>query len=170
MRPQVVAAALALFAAALFAAFPSGPERPPAPNVDLAASSTPAIVTGELRLVLIDGAGLERPRFVEARYRDSDQGRLEAVLDALRTELLRDGVWPAEGSAPTLFLGDVGVRRFAVLDFGSGFEGLEVATERQLIESLAATLRSEGIDAVRLLRGGVSRPAPFGHLTLDGAL
>jgi hypothetical protein len=170
LRPQVVAAALALLLAALFVAVPSGPSRPPPPSVDLEGGSAPPIVSGEVRLVLIDGAGLQRPRFVTARYPDSDQGRLEAVLSALRSELIIDRVWPPEGAPPTLFLGEIGVRRFAVLDFGEGFGALDIAAERQLIASLLATLRVEGIEEVRVLRDGGPDPAPFGHLALPAPL
>lgn len=170
VRPQVVAAALLLLAAAIFAALPRGPERPEPPIVDLDALAAPPIVSAEFRLVLIDRDGLEWPRFVQARFPDSDLGRLDAVLAALRTELVPEGAWPRTGDVPTVFVGEVGVRRFAVLDFGPGFDGLEVATERQLLSSLVATLRVEGIDTVRLLREGVSLPAPFGHLTVAGPL
>jgi hypothetical protein len=166
----VVASALVLLLSALFVAIPSGPSRPAPPSVDLEGGDALPIVTGEIRLVLIDAAGLQRPRFVSVRYPDSDQGRIEAVLNALRVELTIERVWPPDGSTPTVFLGEIGVRSFAVLDFGAGFDALDIGAERQLVASLLATLRVEGIDEVRVLRGGAPIPAPFGHLALPGTL
>lgn len=169
-RPQVVVAALLVVAAFGLLLRPSGPGRSRPPQVDLDGTAGAAVVENEVRLLLIDRDGLELPRFVRLRYPDRAEARLEAVVTALRAELVAAGVWPADAAVPTLYHGVLGVRSFVVLDFGAGFDGLSVAQERQLIGSLGATLAVEGIDEVRYLREGRPRPAPFGHLALPTGL
>ena len=164
VRPQVVVSALLLVGALLFSLSPSGPQRPGPPTVELSAGIEVPIVEREVRLLVIDPDGLERPLFARLSFADSPFARLEAVLTALRVELVAAGVWPEAGSVPTLFRGVVDVRTFVVLDFGDGFDGMSVVEERQLIGSLEATLRAEGIDEVRYLRHGRAEEAPFGHL------
>lgn len=169
-RPQLVVSALLLFGALLFALLPSGLQRPPPPVVAADGGGALPLIEREVRLLLIDAAGLERPQFVTLSFVDSPAARLSAVIEALRGQLVDLGVWPRAGAAPVLFRGEVGVRSFVVLDFGDGFAGLSVAQERQLLGSLVATLRAEGIDEIRVLRHGAPREAPFGHLLQPTAL
>lgn len=164
VRPQVVVSALLLVGAVLFTLLPRGPQRPHPPTVELAAGIEIPIVEREVRLLLIDPDGLERPIFARLTFADSPSTRLEAVVSTLRDELVVADVWPEAGMVPTLFHGVVDVRTFVVLDFGNGFDGMSVIQERQLVGSLEATLRVEGVDEVRYLRHGRAEEAPFGHL------
>lgn len=170
VRPQVVVSALLLVGALLFTLLPRGPQRPRPPTVELASGIEIPIVEREVRLLLIDPDGLERPVFARLTFADSPSARVEAVVSALRDELVAADVWPVAGPVPTLFRGVVDVRTFVVLDFSDGFDGLSVVQERQLIGSLDATLRVEGVDEVRYLRHGRAVEAPFGHLAVRTTL
>ena len=104
----------------------------------------------EVRFVVVDDLGLERPAFADAvlpRDQAEDPGaRLTAALAALRAELVAAAVWPASVAAPTAFVFELDRERVAVVDVGrpGPDEGVTVAQEWAALRSVVATARVDG--------------------------
>ena len=172
--PQVLLPAFALVLAALYATTAAfGPPSPPLPGVPAVAAVGTETVTREVRCVVVDERGLERPAFADAvlaRDQAEDPGaRLTAALAALRSERIAAGAWPASVAAPTAFVFELDRRRVAVVDVGrpGPDEGVTVAQEWAALRSVVATARVEvAADAVRITVEGAPADAFWGHVAL----
>ena len=172
--PQVLLPALALVLAALYAATAVfGTPSPELPGVPAVAALGTETVASEVRFVIVDELGLERPGFADAEFaRDQveDPGvRLTAALAALRDERIAAGAWPASVVAPTAFVFELDRRRVAVVDVGrpAPGEGVTVAQEWAALRSVVATARVEAAaDAVRITIDGAPADDFWGHVSL----
>jgi hypothetical protein len=172
--PQVLLSGLALVLAALYAlgALTGGTVATPVevPTFDVEAVAT---VPREVRFVVVDEAGLERPGFADValpRERADDVAtRLVAALAALRTDRLERGAWPPSVPAPDAFVYELERRTVAVVDvaaLGVG-EGVGVAQELAALRSIVATARAEaGADEVRITVAGAPARSLWGHVAL----
>ncbi|MFN2322516.1 MAG: hypothetical protein ABR510_06110 [Trueperaceae bacterium] len=172
--PQVLLSALALVLAALYAATSAfGPASPALPGVPVVAAVGAETETLEVRFVVVDEQGLERPAFADAvlaRDQAEDPGaRLTAALEALRTDRVASGAWPASVAAPTAFVFELDRRRVAVVDVGrpGPDEGVTVAQEWAVLRSVVATAGVEvAADAVHITVEGAPADAFWGHVAL----
>lgn len=172
--PQVLLPALALVLAALYAATAAfGPPTPPLPDVPAVAGGGTETAVHEVRFVVVDEEGLERPGFADAvlpRDRSEDPGtRLTAALAALRAERIAAGAWPLSVAEPTAFVFELDRRRIAVVDVGrpGPDEGVTVAQEWAALRSVVATAQVEvAADVVRITVEGSPADAFWGHVAL----
>jgi hypothetical protein len=172
--PQVLVSGLALVLAALYAigAFAGRPVASPGevPAFDLEAAAT---VPREVRFVVVDEAGLERPGYAEVavpRERADDVAtRLVAALAALRADRLERGAWPPSVPAPDAFVYELERRTVAVVDVAAPAvgDGVAVAQELAVLRSIVATARAEAAaDDVRITVAGAPAPSLWGHVAL----
>ena len=172
--PQVLLPAFALVLATLYAVTSAfGPPSLPVPGVPAVAAGGTETAAREVRFVVVDEQGLERPAFADAvlaRDQAEDPGaRLTAALAALRAERIAAGAWPASVAAPTAFVFELDRRRVAVVDVGrpGPADGVTVAQEWAALRSIVATARVEvGADAVRITVEGSPADAFWGHVAL----
>ncbi len=169
-RPQLVVGLLALAASLVLLTGPAALKRGELRSFETTTGSSAPPLTSELRLIIIDGSGLERPRFVNLEHGPDPASRLTALTEALRSELIGDGVWPASLAAPTVYLVENRRLEAAVLDFAESDVSLTIAQERQIVASLRETLLRNGVDSVQFLVAGEARPAPLGHLAVPTGL
>lgn len=173
--PQVLLSTLALVLAAIYAATSALGTPPPAlPGMPAVAADVGEAATREVRFVVVDEQGLERPAFADAvltRDQLDDPGaRLTAALAALRAERVAAGAWPPSVGAPTAFVFELDRRRVAVVDVDrpGADEGVTVAREWAALRSIVATARVEAaVDVVRVTVEGVPAEAFWGHVALD---
>lgn len=123
----------------------------------------------EVRFVVVDALGLERPGFADVALADVDDAsaRLTAALGALRDDLLAGGIWPAGADAATGFVIELGRRRIAVVDVPALPVGatIDVADELAIVRSLVATARAAATaDEVRITVAGEERPSVWGRI------
>lgn len=172
--PQVLLPAFGLVLAALYAVLAAfGTPSPPLPGVPAVAAVGTETVAREVRFVVVDERGLERPAFADAvlaRDQAEDPGaRLTAALAALRAERIAAGGWPPSVAAPTAFVFELDRRRVAVVDVGrpGPDEGVTVAQEWAALRSVVATARVEvAADDVRITVDGAPADAFWGHVAL----
>ena len=166
--PQLIIAAFVLLLAAAFALTGGSPRIEPPPVVTGADDARPPAVV-EVRFVVVDARGLERPGFADVTLagEDDPNARLTAALGALRDDLLASGVWPAEVDAATGFVIELDRRRLAVVDVPEAPAGspIEVDDELAVMRSLVATARAAvTADEVRITVAGEERPSLWGKV------
>ena len=172
--PQVLLPALALVLASLYAATTAiGPASSPLPDVPAVATSATATSAREVRFVVVDEEGLERPAFADAvlahDQADDPGARLTAALAALRADRAEVGAWPLSVPAPTAFVFELDRRRVAVVDVGrpGPEDGVTVAQEWAALRSIVATARVEAAaDDVRITVDGAPADAFWGHVAV----
>jgi hypothetical protein len=149
------------------------PAAPPPPGVPSVAAGAIETVAREVRFVVVDEQGLERPAFADAVLaRDQVEdpaARLTAALAALRAERVAAGAWPASVAAPTAFVFELDRRRVAVVDVGrpGPEDGVTVAQEWAALRSVVATARVEAaVDVVHVTVDGAPADAFWGHVAL----
>lgn len=170
LRPHVIAAVLA-FAVALSLLLAS-PTRPTVDAEDVSVTPPPAsATTADVRLVLVDDAGLEWSRVVQVSLPEGPSARMAAVVDALRRTSIEEGLWPDALPTPRVFVETFDRRRVAVIDVGtSPAAGVSVAREEALLRALVATVEANGADAVRFLRDGRPTATFLGHVAVPSSL
>lgn len=166
--PQLLIAAFVLLLAVAFAVTGGAPRvEPPPPVVGGDAHRPPVEV--EVRFVVVDARGLERPGFADVALAGADDPsvRLTATLGALRDDLLASGVWPADVDAATGFVIELDRRRLAVVDVPAAPAGLRIDVDDELavMRSLVATARAAvTADEVRITVAGEERPSLWGKV------
>jgi len=170
LTPQVLVAALLLVATvALLLSVPETRPGPP-PVVNLT-SADDLLTPQEVRLVLVDTAGLEWQRDASIAAPTDAPRRFEAILAALREALLEEGVWPAGLPTPDVFVETFDRQVVAVIDVAAGgVIEVSVAQELALVRAIDATAAANGIDGVRYLRGGQRTETFLGHIAVPSAL
>lgn len=167
--PQVLLAALAFVLAVGFAVTGAGSRVPPPPSLAGTDVALP-VRTEEVRYVVVDARGLERPGFADVDLPagvDDANARLTAALDALRTDLQALGVWPEAVPAPAGFVVQLDRLRLAVVDVPPITPGTTVDVGRELtvVRSLVATARAAAAaDEVRVTVGGEERLSLWGKV------
>ncbi|MDF1524250.1 MAG: hypothetical protein P1P87_15720 [Trueperaceae bacterium] len=175
--PQVLVSGLALVLAATYAlgALAGRPVATPGevPAFDMEAVAT---VSREVRFVVVDEAGLERPGYAEValpREQADDVGaRLVAALAALRADRVERGAWPPSVPAPDAFVYELERRTVAVVDVAvpAVGGGVAVAQELAALRSIVATARAEAAaDEVRITVAGAPARSLWGHVALPVA-
>lgn len=169
--PQVlVSAFLVVVAAAYLIATPTPRSLVP-PSLGLTTADGPP-VTVEVRYVVVDAQGLERPGFAEVPLAaDDPSARLAAALAALRDDLIGGGVWPAGVAAPSGYVLEFDRRRVAVIDVAALPAGVAIDVGRELavVRSLVATARAAAAaDDVRVTVAGEERSSLWGRVALGG--
>ena len=169
--PHVILAALLFVAALVFYLAGGVPGVPRPERVDIARPKPAATRTQDVRLVLVDAGGLERPRFVKLALPEAPAARFQVVLDALRSALEETGAWPAELAAPRAFAQETNRSTVAVVDMPAGSNAaVDVVQELQLLHSITRTLSANGADEVRFLRGGRPTDTLLGHVAVPSGL
>ncbi len=166
--PQLLIAAFVLLLAAVFALTGGVPRVEPPPAVGGGDDAPPPVVV-EVRFVVVDARGLERPGYADVALtgEDDPSARLTAALGALREDLVASGVWPAEADAATGFVIELDRRRLAVVDVPEAPAGLRVDVDDELavMRSLVATARAAvTADEVRITVAGEERPSLWGKV------
>ncbi len=169
--PQVLIAGLLALAGIAFLVAGGAARVAPAARVSIAPPDDSAKRTDEVRLILVDADGLERPRFVSVSLPGARDARLHAILDALRSAMIGDGGWPQNLPTPGVFVEDVNRRAVAVLDIRSDAPvAVSVGQELQLLRSLRETVLANDVDEVRFLRDGRPARTLLGHVAVDSGL
>jgi hypothetical protein len=166
--PQLLIAVFALLLAVAFAVTGGAPRVEPPPSVGGADGARSPVVV-EVRFVVVDARGLERPGFADVALTDENDPstRLTAALGALRDDLLASGVWPADVEAATGFVIELGRRRLAVVDVPAlpASVRIDVDDELTVMRSLLATARAAvEADEVRITVAGEERPSLWGKV------
>jgi len=170
LRPHVIAAVLALVVAlALLLASPPGPT---VDSDDVSVTPpTASATTADVRLVLVDDAGLEWSRVTQVSLPEGLSARMAAVVDALRRTSIAEGLWPDALPTPRVFVETFDRRRVAVIDVTiPQAVGVSVAREEALLRALVATVEANGADAVRFLRDGRPTATFLGHVAVPSSL
>jgi hypothetical protein len=167
--PQLLIAGFALVLAVTYA-LTGGQPRPATPP-SMGTGDTPPQVVVEVRFVVVDAQGLERPGFADVPLTGGDDAsaRLTAALGALREDLIARGVWPATVAAPAGFVIDLDRRRVAVVDMPAPPADLQIDVARELavVRSVVATARGAvAADEVRVTVAGEERPSLWGKVAL----
>jgi hypothetical protein len=173
--PQVLLTAF-LFLMALGYALSGAPQRLVAPPPPLAVDAAlPDLRPVEVRYVVVDAMGLERPGYADVglpqRAVDDPSGRLTAALAALHTDLTEAGGWPPAVAAPVGFVIELDRRRLAVVDVAAAPAdvNVDVADELAAVRSLVATARAAvAADEVIITVDGQERPSLWGRVALGG--
>lgn len=168
--PQVlVAAVLALGALSLVRPNqwrPAGGQ----PVIDLTRPE-PTLTQQDVRLVIVDAAGLERSRTSRMELPERPSRRLATIIAALREELVQEGVWPVDLPAPRVFVETFDRQRLAVIDMQVPTPvGVSVAQELALLRSLTSTAEANGVAGVRFLRDGEPTATLLGHVAVPASL
>ncbi len=168
--PQLLIAGFALTLAVTYALTGGAPRPSPPPSMGQVGDMLPPTVV-EVRFVVVDAQGLERPGFADVNLAGADDAsaRLTAALGALRADLLARGVWPANVAAPAGFVIDLDRRRVAVVDMAALPPDLQVdvAQELAVVRSVVATARGAvAADEVRVTVAGEERPSLWGKVAL----
>lgn len=170
-KPHVLLALLLLIASALFAFRGSGARAPKPEPVETGTATLGAGVPTEVRLLLVDENGLQRPRFETVRIPQDDTGRIAAIVAALRRVLVGADVWPAGLPVPTVFAQRIDGKAVAVLDLRPSPDvAVSVGQELQLLRSIEGTVLGNGVDEVRFLRDGQPATTLLGHVAVRSAL
>lgn len=170
LTPQVLVAGLLLIAAvALLLSVPQ--TRPDAPPVVDLTSADDLLTTQDVRLVLVDIAGLEWQRDASIDAPTDAPRRFAAILGALREALLTEGVWPSGLPTPDVFVETFDREVVAVVDVAAGgVIEVSVAQEQALVRAIDATAAANGIDEVKYLRGGQHTDTFLGHVAVPSTL
>ncbi|MBW6454303.1 MAG: GerMN domain-containing protein [Trueperaceae bacterium] len=166
--PQLLISGFALLLAVVFALTGGAPRVAPPPTVAVGDAPRPPVVV-EVRFVVVDARGLERPGYADVALSAADDpsARLTATLGALRDDLLASGTWPAGVDAATGFVIELDRRRIAVVDVPELPLGarIGVADELSVMRSLVATARAAATaDEVRITVAGEERPSLWGKV------
>jgi hypothetical protein len=172
--PQVLLPAFLLVLAVLFVVSSAfDPPSPPPPALPTVAAGASETATREVRFVVVDELGLERPAFADAvlaRDQVEDPGaRLTAALAALRAERAAVGAWPTSVAAPNAYVFELDRRRIAVVDVArpGPEDGVSVAQEWAALRSIEATARVEAaVDVVVVTVDGAPSASFWGHVAL----
>jgi len=161
-------AAFVLLLAVAFALTGGAPRVEPPPAVAGGGSPRPPVVV-EVRFVVVDARGLERPGYADVALSEAEDSsaRLTAALGALRDDLLASGLWPAGVDAATGFVIELDRRRLAVLDVPELPSGTRIGVDDELavMRSLVATARAAAnADEVRITVAGEERPSLWGKV------
>jgi hypothetical protein len=167
--PQVLVPALALIAAAGYALRAAPPQPGPPPELATTAPAEAEVGRRDVVLYLVDDE-LARPRVRELADPSDASAALQVVVDALREELVAEGVWPAELPAPRAYALELERTPAAVLDLAASDVGLDVAAERRIVASLRRTLLEQGIERLAFLRNGGPVDAWLGQLRAPSSL
>jgi len=168
--PQLLIAVFAVLIAVAFALTGGVPPPEPPPTVAGGAVPRPPVEI-EVRFVVVDARGLERPGFADVALTGEDDAsaRLTAALAALRDDLRAGGTWPADVEAATGFVIELDRRRLAVVDVPEAPAGarIDVDDELAVMRSLVATARAAvAADGVRITVAGEERPSLWGKVAL----
>lgn len=171
--PQLLLAGF-LFLVSLGYAVTGGALRPVPAAQPLAVDvGPPDLRAVEVRYVVVDVHGLERPGYADIglpqRLTEDPSARLGASLAALRADLAEIGVWPVAVGAPVGFFIELDRRRIAVVDVAAVPAGsaIDAAIEWAAVRSLVATARlAVAADEVRITVGGEERPSLWGRVAL----
>jgi hypothetical protein len=170
LRPEPLLALLVLVVSAGFFLVALGDRRAPPVAVEISEASPVELETREVRLVRYDADGLENPAFVRVALPQSAPGRLEAILGALRQEMLGQE-WPEPLPVPTVYVESLARQTVAVLDFRpEGPMPLSVAGEQRLLRAVQETLLANGVDQIRYLLAGEATGVFLEHLAVPAAL
>lgn len=160
-----------LFVMALAYAVSGAPQRPAPPPALVVGPEQPDLRPLEVRYVVVDAMGLERPGYADVglpqRAVDDPSGRLTAALAALHTDLTATGSWPDGVGAPAGFVVELDRRRLAVVDVAAVPAGVsvDVADEWAALRSLVATARAAvAADEVIVTVDGQERPSMWGRV------
>jgi hypothetical protein len=172
--PQVVLPAFGFVLALVYAVGAGfGPTVSAPPTLPAVAAGVADTVVREVRYVVVDEQGLERPAFADAvlarDLADDPAARLNAALAALHADRVEEDAWPASVAAPTAFVFEIDRRRVAVVDVGrpAPEDGVTVAQEWAAVRSLVATARAEvDADVVRITVAGAPADALWGHVAV----
>lgn len=168
-RPQVLAATLVLGASVAFFVLSRPPEVGPVPTVEPPGATDPEASTREVTLFRVVN-GVETPLLREVPAPDDPSARAQALVDALRTELLETGDWPDGLSSPRVYAVRVGRDDAVVLDLPATEGDLDVARERTLLASLERTLVEQGTERIAYLRDGRAVDAWLGNVLTPASL
>lgn len=132
--PQVLLPAFLLLVALVYTVSGRAPSAAPPPGPLLGGEEGGLSRTVEIRYVVVDEEGLERPGFAdlpmtETAAQDATE-LLNAALTALHADLLAQGVWPAAVPAPRGYVLVLDRRRVAVVDVRSSGEDAMPGTVR----------------------------------------
>jgi len=171
--PQLLLGAFLVVLAAAYALSgrpPANVGPPPAVAVDPGAAPMRQV---EVRYVVVDALGLERPGFEDAALPAAaaadPSAQLEAALTALRRDLLASGLWPEAIPAAAGYVVDLDRRRIAIVDVPAAPSDLriDVAAELAVLRSLVATARLAVAAAeVRVTVGGEERASLWGRVAI----
>ena len=171
MTPQILVSTFLLISSLAYLF--SGLQRDAPPSLIPKTSSLASVerAVQEVRLVVIDGSGLERSSLVPIDLPTADSLRLEGILGALRDAMIEVGVWPEVLAVPKAFVQRVDLLLVAVLDFDveSGL-GLDVETEEILYRSISKTVLSNGLEHLLILRSGRPAETFLGHVAIPSSL
>lgn len=170
LRPHVIAAVLALVVALVLLL--ASPTRPTVDADHVSVTPpTASATTADVRLVLVDDAGLEWSRVTQVSLPEGHSARMAAVVDALRRTSIEEGLWPDALPTPRVFVETFDRRRVAVIDVAiPQAVGVSVAREEALLRALVATVEANGADAVRFLRDGRPTATFLGHVAVPSSL
>ncbi len=181
--PQVLLTVFALVVAILYAiggrSLPTAPA--PGPLLGEEGAATSLV---EIRYVVVDQEGLERPGFADVPMTEiaaqDPTEVLNAALSALRADLLAQGAWPASVPAPRGYVLLLDRQRVAVIDVRITEEGrpagatpsrplTTTAVELGAVRSLVATAQV-AVDAaeVRITVDGEPAESLWGSVGLSG--
>ena len=168
--PQVLVAGLLLVAAFGLVGPRQRRSTTPPPNIDLTRAED-QVTPQDVRLVLVDAAGLERSSTVRLPVPAGASQRMAAVMAALRDSLVQLDVWPADLAAPRVFVETFDRQKVAVVDMLVVTPvGVSVAQELAILRSLTATAEANGVVAVRFLRNGLPAPTLLEHVAVPSSL
>lgn len=168
--PHVLAVFLVFLASIALLLSSAERQATPAEDVDVTPPRPPATIE-DVRLVLVDDAGLEWSRVVPVALPERGSARMAAVIEALRAALVEEDLWPTALPTPRVFVETFDRRRVAVIDVTMPRPiGVTVARERALLRALIATAEANGADEVRFLREGRPTETLLGHVAVPSAL
>ncbi len=171
MTPQLLVSTLLLVSSLAFLLSGLRRDAPPSLIPKTSSPTSAERAVQEVRLVVIDGSGLERSALVPIDLPTADSLRLEGILSALRDAMIEVGVWPEVLTAPKAFVQRVGLLLVAVLDFDvESSLALDVETEEILYRSISGTVLSNGLDHLLILRGGRPAETFLGHVAIPSSL
>ncbi len=170
LTPHALAALLVFLASIALLAASAERKVAPMDDVDITPPDTPSTIE-DVRLVLVDDAGLEWSRVVQVALPERGSERMTAVIDALRAALVEEDLWPRALPTPRVFVETFDRRSVAVIDVRVPQPvGVAVARERALLRALVATAEANGADDVRFLRQGRPTETLLGHIAVPSAL
>lgn len=168
--PHVLAVLLVFIASIALLVSSAERKAMPAADVDVTPPGPPASIE-DVRLVLVDDAGLEWSRVVPVALPERGSTRMAAIVEALRAALVEEDLWPSALPTPRVFVETFDRRRVAVIDVAMPRPvGVTVARERALLRALIATVEANGADEVRFLREGRPTETLLGHVAVPSAL
>lgn len=174
--PQVLVALVLVAVTLVYAVGGRREPLDPPPPVPVTPTPTSATVEREVRYVVVDEAGLERPGFADVALApdvaDDRAVRLTSALAALRDDLVASGTWPGAVPAPGAFVFELDRAVIAVVDVAplGDDASVSVAQEWAALRSIVATARVEvAADDVHVTVGGGPAPSLWGHVDPAGA-